>query len=919
MVRSEAVQQTSESTIAAIVVYDKNRILQASAEAAALFGYQAKELRHKKVLQLIAPELRRLVMQWELDGHPQPYQTLGLDRLGKRISLTLSTRSVAWEGRLIKVATIEPRPVQQTMKSEVDEQAQRFRVAFETAALGMAIIAPDGSCIEINQAMSQMLGYTQRELLAKKVEQLTPPEDWVGELEQWRLFMKGKQSSFQMEKRLLHKQGHTIWVSLNTSIARDQQGRPFFVVGHIQDITGQKQLGDMLRQSATELARKNIELDKALVLARDATQAKGEFLANMSHEIRTPLNGIIGMSELLYETSLDTEQDDYVKVIQNCADALLTLVSDILDFSKIEARKLALEEIEFDLEKVIEGVADLFAHRALEKNIELYFYLCADDQIPARHGLRGDPHRLQQVLVNLVSNAMKFTEAGEVVLEARIIAQSSERTRVRFTVRDTGIGIPAGKLQLIFESFTQADGSTTRQYGGTGLGLAISKQLVALMGATILVESQVGQGSTFAFEISFVAPENKDKSAAEHLPAMKTLLVQANPTAQAMLDSLLNKLGVVSTQATAFTAALDALDGAASKAEPFDLLILDAQELVGEAQGFVEQITKRRGTAFEKCLVLTHRTANKSALAWAQGGATLCLNKPIKQSHLARAILQLRASEIEPTHIDEGLSQPSRTPDSNLIAPVGASILLVEDNTVNQQLAMKLLQKAGHQVQVAGNGRIACELLAHGSYDLVLMDIQMPEMDGFETTARIRANADHAHLPIIAMTANVLSGDHEKCLASGMNDYLTKPLKGNELQTTVKRWVGQAQEMLAPPTPAPQVLAAPVEIAQLRQLTDNDEEFLCELVELYLEDAPLRMNKLRAAFEQALAPEIKSEAHGLKGASANLSAHGLQKLFAQLEALAVNNEVAQMADVWQATEQEFVRVVEYFQAIIGRG
>ncbi|MFN7927217.1 MAG: response regulator [Blastocatellia bacterium] len=901
----------------AILIYAGNRILNASAAAARLFGYDTDTFRRQRVLALIAPEMRRYVLQLELASYHDPFETVALKRNGQQFPVKVTTRRIAWDGQIVKVATIHSLTLMPEPAAANEVTDHRFRQAFEATALGCMLVGTDQHCLAVNQSLCQMLGYAHAELLAKTIADLTPPDDWAIEIEHWRQLLQRRQGAQQIEKRFIHKQGHFIWVSLYLSLVTDEQGKPSFFVGHLQDITGEKQLGDKLRQSAAEIARKNIELDRSLATARDAAQAKSEFLANMSHEIRTPLNGIIGMSDLLHETMLDAEQGDYVQTIQSCADALLNLVNDILDFSKIEARKLDLEEIEFNLQEVVESVVDMFAHRAAEKRVELFFYLEAAPSQPFPPVLRGDPHRLRQVLINLVSNALKFTEAGEITLLATLIESSPTEHRVRFTVRDTGIGIPADKLQLIFESFTQADGSTTRQYGGTGLGLAICKQLVGLMGSKITVKSQVGAGSSFEFEIAF-KPSLESLAVAPTLPhPLRVMVLHEHPSAQRMLETLLRQIGCSYQTVARPVLAWQTLEEAATHGTPFDILLFDGQTLAEETQAITDQIEASLPNCQPQMLALAARGTRVGAADWTQRDGHYLLPKPLKYSQLFQMLSQLAAGEVVVPEEIEALPAPA----SVLPTPAAPAsrILLVEDNSVNQQLAYKLLQKAGHEVQIARNGKIACEMVETGAFDLVLMDIQMPEMDGYEASARIRAEEKQGHLPIIAMTANALAGDYERCLAAGMDDYITKPLKASELQAVVQRWMTATVPPVAAPPPMIALQEeAPVELAQLRQLTENDEDFLRELVTLYLEDAPLRMSRLRAAIAAATTPAIKSEAHGLKGASGNLSAVRLQQLFARLEQAAAQTDLPQVNAVWQATEAEFHRVEAYFRRLVTR-
>ncbi len=788
---------------------------------------------------------------------------------------------------------------------------ERFRLAFDSAAHGMVIFALNGQCVEVNRAFCEMLGYSEEELLRQQIVDLIHPEDGAVEFDSLpqSLSQSGGIADFSShwEKRLLHKSGRWIWVNISTSIIKNAEVSPRYFVGQIQDITQQKQLDDQLRMYATEIARKNIELDKALASARDAALAKSEFLANMSHEIRTPLNGIIGMSDLLRGTDLDREQSEFSSSIQSCANSLLVLINDILDFSKIEARKLTLEKIEFSLPEVIHSVADLFASQAAEKKIEFICYLepATQDQLQC---LRGDPHRLRQVLVNLISNAIKFTETGEVVLSAEINDHAEGLTSVRFLVRDSGIGIPSEKLKLIFESFTQADGSTTRQYGGTGLGLTICKQLVELMGGRINVNSEVGVGSTFEVTIPFQYARTllSQEAVSARLDQLKVLVIDDNQTNRMILQQMLRNFGCVVEEISDGREAVQRLTYATAASQPFDLLLLDLQMPSLSGLDVAQMVRQFKTIAQPKIMLLTSVGFKPDEISLNQLGIQICLHKPIKQSQLLDAILEL-------------LDEPKPAPDeSNIVALTSsalvqsatAKILLVEDNPVNQRLAVKILQKAGHQVETANNGRIACELVEQTPFDLILMDVQMPEMDGFEATVKIRARPGQSRVPIIAMTAHAMTGDRERCLAAGMDDYLTKPLNLIELNAAINRWT-------RPLMPQPHVqIDEPVDLPALQKLTDGDVEFLQELVELFLTDVPVRLAHLQAAIAAASALEIKNEAHGLKGSCGNLAAKGMHQQMADIEKLAASNDLTTIPNLMYAAEIEFARVQQFFQKVI---
>ena len=779
-----------------------------------------------------------------------------------------------------------------------------FRLAFESASQGMCIFAREGRFFEVNRAFCDMLGYAKEDILRKTMNELIHPDDIFTEVEVVQQQGENEVSS-QWEKRLLHKSNQYFWVTFSTSIIRNVEGEAQFIVGQIQDITQQKQLSDQLRIYATEIARKNLELDQALAIARDAALAKGEFLANMSHEIRTPLNGIIGMSELLYGTELNREQQEFTQSIQSCANSLLILINDILDFSKIEARKLTLENIEFDLHEVIYQVANLFATQASNKQIEFICHLNAEGTAQPR--MIGDPHRLKQVLVNLVSNAIKFTENGEVVLSATVKQQPDSQMAVHFVVRDSGIGIPPEKLKLIFESFTQADGSTTRQYGGTGLGLTICQQLVELMGGSIRVTSDVGAGSKFEVIVPFQAATLGacEELTPAHLEGVKVLVIDDNQTNRIILQQALDNFGCIVEVLSDGSEALSRLRSADEALQSFDLLLLDVHMPGLSGLDVAGLVRNTPGLKQPKILMLTSLGSRPDETSLRQLGIKNCLHRPIKQTHLFAAMVEALAESEPPSSIvvNEEIPAPSAAQNT----PV--KILLVEDNPVNQRLAVKVLQRAGHHVRTANNGRIACEMVEQYPFDIILMDVQMPEMDGFEATAKIRSRPDRPRLPIIAMTAHAMTGDRERCLAAGMDDYLTKPLKVEAMNETINRWIKIM--------PQPNLQdAEPVDISVLQMLTDGDNEFLRELVELFLEDVPVRMTNLHAAVAGGIAIEIKNEAHGLKGSCGNLAAKGLQHQMADIERLATNQELALIPDLMQSVNIEYARVQHYFQKIL---
>ena len=783
----------------------------------------------------------------------------------------------------------------QRLYQEMQSEKQYFESLVMNNPAATVVISSGNEVVSWNPAAEQLFGYTPAEAIGRNID------DLISNVE------------LRAEATTYSQQATTVGSAIHTLTHRVRKDGTLVDV----DLSAVPVIVDGVVIGALAIYHDITELERARQEAEAATRAKSAFLAMMSHEIRTPMNGVIGMTSLLLDTELTAEQRDYAETIRNSGEALLTIINDILDFSKIEAGRMELENQPFDVRDCVESALDLVSTKAREKGLELAYLI--DAQTPAM--LLGDVTRLRQILINLLGNAIKFTDKGEVVVSVE--AQSAERREehtlhtLHFAVKDTGLGIPPDRVNRLFQSFSQVDTSTTRKYGGTGLGLAISKRLSELMTGTMWVESDgvPGRGSTFHFTIQVAAAPAQARvyrhTEQPQLRDRRVLIVDDNATNRRVLVGQTRSWNMLPRETASPHEALEWIQ----RGDPFDLALLDMQMPEMDGVMLAKAIRQHRDAQSLPLVMLS--SLGRKELGADSVHFAAYLTKPIKQSMLYDALVEVFAGEPKAAHTREPAAASQF--DALLAERLPLRLLVAEDNAVNQKLALQMLRKMGYRADVAANGLEVLEALERQPYDVVLMDVQMPEMDGLEATRQIRSLSAArlmAQPRIVAMTANAMQGDREMCLAAGMDDYMSKPIQVKDLQAALERW-GQPLRPIELATP-PAVPTATIDWAVLKGLSDlqaeGEPDFAQEMIDLYLENAPLLIEAIRRTITDSEPANLQRSAHTLKGNSASLGAQQLSALSFELEKLGRAGTVEDATALLTELVREFDRVRMAFQA-----
>jgi two-component system, sensor histidine kinase and response regulator len=797
-------------------------------------------------------------------------------------------------------------------EKELRRSEEKYRSILESIEEGYFEVDIMGNFTFVNDSTCRILGFPRNEILGNSYRKFMDNDTAQRIFSVFNTVFKTGNPDKGVDWELTLKNGEKRPIESSISLMRDSKGQSIGFRGVIRDITHRKE---------AEV------LHKAMVNAEAQNKAKSEFLAHMSHEIRTPLNAVIGMTEIALDTDLTIEQREIITTVYRESENLLGLINNILDFSKLESQRLEIENIPFDLKVLMEDISCSFAVMAKKKDLELIMYV--SPEMPTR--LVGDPGRLRQILTNLLSNALKFTDKGEILVDVEYLEDLGAKTRARFLVKDTGIGIPQDKQETIFESFTQADSSTTRKYGGTGLGLSISKRLTSLMDGQIGVESKQGEGSTFWFTAVFAHQDELGMRFVQEeidLSGIKVLVVDDNIPARSAIASYLKAWGCIPLEATSAIEALDILKDNGISGGQVNLVITDSHMPVMDGFTLAAQIRTQQMIKGIPVIMLTPSGSIGDGLRCSESGIQGYLPKPVRNEELHRVITSvLKQGDICPAIPPSKLITRYTLAEEN--RPCGMHILLADDYPTNQQVANRHLTKAGFSVDIVDDGQQALDSYKRSSYDLIIMDIEMPHMDGFTTTKAIREiegrllgdgiHRASGHIPIIAMTSHAIEGFRERCLDAGMDDFITKPVFCDDLISMVKKWlpacsIEEAVPGIIDKTTMRSIGSSTDEVNPPLNLNlaldefNGDKGLLMKLISGFIDIVRGQIDIIRKAISDGDMEVVRSQAHSIKGGAANLTAMDLSEVALGLEKMAKTGTKDGSLDVLSRLEQEFTRL-----------
>ncbi len=905
------------SAVAITVTDEDERIVSWNRLAEELLGMSAEDLRNCPVKSLYHPDEWKRLQSMDLrkKGMIQNVEAQILKKNGSvlDVDICITVLRTADGGKSGSIGIIQDITERKEAERKLRVADEKYRTIFDNSPVAITIADEAGVLVSWNRFAEELLGRSHAELHGRTVQSLYPPE----ELEKIHSLDIVKQGTAHFETRIVKGNGVLMDVKTSVSVMTDEQGRVTGSIGIIRDIT--------------ERNRMMAEMSQAKEQAEKANHSKSEFLSNMSHEIRTPMNGIMGMVDLLLDTSLSDEQREYAQFVKGSADSLLTIINDILDFSKVEAGKLVIENIPFDLWSSVEEVAAMLAPRAQEKKLELLVRFSPDT--PRR--VIGDPGRLRQIVTNLVGNAIKFTHKGYILINVDGQATGDGHYEFKVSIEDTGIGIPEDKIDYVFEKFTQADASTTRRYGGTGLGLAICKQLSHLMGGKIGAKSRLGQGSTFWFTVLCPLDHAETKPLPKgDLTGLRVLIVDDIELNRRIFLEQVTHWGMRADACESGEEGLAALHKSYAVGDPYQMALLDFQ-LPGMDGLMLTNAIKADAVLKETTLVmLTSMGQRGDAKKMEALGLAAYLVKPVRQTQLHDtlcAVWGAKAKNISSKLVTRHTLQEEKVRKREATDPgktVHARILLAEDNIINQKVARKMIERLGCSVDVAVNGMEVLEKLSQQDYDLIFMDCQMPEMDGYEATLEIRRRPWKAgKTPIIALTANAMDGDREKCLKAGMDDYLSKPVKADDLVNMIHQWYRSSPqtetvaviqesdaEQFGPEERPVSVVIDPQRILALREFSDDgDHTFVDELFDTFFRTSEERFVRIEEAIESQRPDEMQKQAHTLKGSGRNLGTQRFADFCEKLEHLGKQHSVDGAKMLFESIKREYSTLCEEYE------